>query len=251
MGFFSTFFGRRSADANEPGNVASPNAANKMSEPPADPPELAPAIAALQASQLDRAIDLATPYLDSNIPAIQADANRICALSYSHLDRYERAFPLWHRLFCLEESAHNALQLATSSVMCGELERGQAWFIKAHALNETSHETSPVSLRTNFIDALRLRGHFAEAFEHLQWLKALYEHLHITDSTFLYMRGVPFFSTFLEKSLPIAQQVLTGEALGAWYISIQAHLDDEGKEAINDLLQGAALGGPAQHPLPG
>ncbi|MBZ4074195.1 hypothetical protein J4N35_24445, partial [Escherichia fergusonii] len=86
-------------------------------------------------------------------------------------------------------SAHNALQLATTSVMCGELKRGEAWLMKFDEINEQTHEMSIVTARTQFISSLTQSGHMAEALPYLDWLRDVYAHVRITDSHFLYVRG--------------------------------------------------------------
>ncbi len=243
MGFFSRLFGRSPSSPSASRNDEHDSHADLVAEEtaPSDPPELIPAIAALKDNAFEKALEAALPYVEAESPAVRTDANRLCALSLSRLDRYEEAFAYWLNVFSREESVHNALQLATSSVMCDELERGKAWLAKADELNEKQREMSPVALRINFISALSRRGHFHDAFDHLQWMKTLYEQLHITDSTFLYLRNVPFFTAFLENSLPITKAVLSPEEAVRWYASMREHLDTDGQEEIDRLLHGGQL----------
>ena len=218
------------------------NASARDANPPPPPkddytssdivPELAPALEAYQQGQHEAAIAAAAPYADRH-----ADANRLCALAYSDMRRYPEAFPYWLALFEQEPSAHNALQLATTSVMCGELKRGEAWLMKFDEINEQTHEMSSVTARTQFISSLTQSGHVAEALPYLDWLRDVYAHVRITDSHFLYMRGIPFFPSFLANSLPILRANLPIEAIAQWYGELLGQLDEEGEEQLGQWLQ--------------
>ncbi|KVL97502.1 hypothetical protein [Burkholderia stagnalis] len=234
MGLLGKLFGKKSREAE----AAS---ASTSSEPPApqtppeaardEPdiaPELAPALAAFQAGRHEAAIAAAAPHAERI-----ADASRLCALAYSAMHRYPEAFPYWLSLFDKEPSAHNAVQLATTSVMCGEVKRGEAWLQKAAEVNHETHEQSDVTARTHFISALTQSGHFAEALPHLTWVRDVYGHVRITDSTFLYMRGIPFFSAFLENSLGILKATQPAEAVEAWYGALKGKLDDDGDAQLD------------------
>ena len=190
-------------------------------------PELAPALAAYQAGRHEAAIAGAAPHAER-----LADAARLCALAYSAMDRYPEAFQYWLALFDKEPSAHNAVQLATTSVMCGEVERGEAWMQKAAQVNHETREQSDVAACVNFISALMQSGHLHEALPHLAWMRDVYGQVRITDSTFLYMRGIPFFPTFLEKSLEVLKATQPADAIASWYGVLTGRLDEEGEAQL-------------------
>lgn len=233
MRFLKKLFGRNANDG-----------ARNTPQPPKDEsdaspdiaPELAPALEAYQQGQHEAAIAAAAPYANRH-----ADANRLCALAYSDMRRYPEAFPYWLALFEQEPSAHNALQLATSSVMCGELKRGEAWLTKFDEINEQTHQLPSVTARTQYISALKQSGHMAEALPYLVWLRDVYAHLHITDSHFLYMRGIPFFTSFLENSLPILKANLSDEAIVEWFGALSGQLDEDGEAQLGQWLQSLAI----------
>ncbi|MCT7318800.1 hypothetical protein N5I87_22490 [Ralstonia sp. CHL-2022] len=228
MGLLKKLFGRNAND-----RVANPAPPPKDDDTAPDiAPELAPALEAYQQGRHEAAIAAAAPYANRH-----ADANRLCALAYSDMRRYPEAFPYWLALFEREPSAHNALQLATTSVMCGELKRGKAWLMKFDEVNEQTHEMSSVTARTQFISSLTQSGHMAEALPYLVWLRDVYAHVRITDSHFLYMRGIPFFPSFLENSLPILKATLPAEAVAQWYSVLSGHLDEEGEVQLKQWVQ--------------
>ncbi|KAG8153303.1 hypothetical protein [Burkholderia catarinensis] len=232
MGLLGKLFGKKPRDEAVPAPTRSSDEAGEPDErddrnEPDIAPELAPALAALQAGRHEAAIAAAAPHAER-----LADAARLCALSYSAMHRYPEAFPYWLELFDKEPSAHNAVQLATTSVMCGEVERGEAWMQKAAEVNHDTHEQSDVAARVNFISALMQSGHLREALPHLAWVRDVYGHVRITDSTFLYMRGIPFFPSFLEKSLEILKATQSADAIAPWYGELEGKLDEEGEAQL-------------------
>ncbi|UTH76622.1 hypothetical protein [Chromobacterium sp. IIBBL 290-4] len=208
-------------------------------KPAGTPPQLAPAVAALQGEEWAAAVRLAQPYLEAKEPALRADAYRLCALATSRQGQWGTAFSCWLKLFELEPNAHNALQLASVSVMAGEIARGQAWMMKFDELNRQSREFSCAMAYANFASALAQAGHAAEALPYLTWLRELYRELKITDDMFLHQRGVPFFGAFLENSLPLLQTCLDDGELLAWYRAMLDDLDDAGRARLSGWLADA------------
>ncbi|MBN3855045.1 hypothetical protein G3N59_16810 [Paraburkholderia sp. Ac-20340] len=228
MSLLSKLFGKKSSAesndttrANTKKDTAQEDAADDIA------PELKPALEAFKAGRYDKAIAAATPYAGR-----LADASRLCAMSYSQTDRYPESFQHWLALFELEPTAHNAVQLASLSVMCGEVERGEAWLIKSSQINHETREQSDVTARTNFLSALVQRGYLVEALPHITWMRDAYAILSITDDTFLYLRGVPAFGMFLEKSLPILRGSQSREAIATWYGALKGKLDKDGEAQL-------------------
>ncbi|VWC18048.1 hypothetical protein [Burkholderia lata] len=243
MGLLGKLFGKKSRDeASSPAPSTHDAAEAGEQGAPREPdiaPELAPALAAFQAGRPKDAIAGALPHVE-RLP----DAARLCALAYSEMERYPEAFQYWLKLFEQEPSAHNAVQLATTSVMCGEVARGEAWLQKAAEVNHDTHEQSDAAARVNFISALMQSGHLREALPHLAWMRDVYAHVRITDSTFLYMRGIPFFSSFLEKSLEILKATQPAGAIVSWYGELEGKLDEEGAAQLAEWV-GQLKGQPA------
>jgi hypothetical protein len=119
----------------------------------------------------------------------------------------------------------------------GELKRGEAWLMKFDEINEQTHEMSSVTARTQFISSLTQSGHVAEALPYLDWLRDVYAHVRTTDSHFLYMRGIPFFPSFLENSLPILKANMRAEAVARRYGVLSEQLDEEGEAQLGQWLQ--------------
>lgn len=202
----------------------------------AAPPELADAIAHLQSDRFDAAHAAALPSTAAADAGLRADAHRLCALASSRLGRWQDALQHWQALYADEPTVHNALQLASTSVMAGDLAGGIAWLEKAEGMNAVLHDMPGVGMLTNFVTALAQAGRTAAAMPYLERIRAAYTELGITDATFLRMRGVPFFSAFLDNSYPIVQAELAPEAGRAWYASMAPHLDADGQAGLSAWL---------------
>lgn len=201
------------------------------------PPELAPAVALLQDEAYAEALAAASQHTDTARPAVRTDALRICALACSHLERWDEASRHWRALFDHESSAHNALQLATSSVMAGALATGIEWVEKAAALNATSAELPGLQIWTNFVTALGRAGQAQAAMPYLDKIRQVYADLGTTDPTFLHLRRVPFFSAFLDNSGPLVRAALDSEAGRRWYASLLPSLDENGRQELGAWLE--------------
>lgn len=196
------------------------------------PEELETALSHLHAERYDAVLATANPYVASDQLALRTDANRLCALASCSLAQWTDACRFWDTLFKDEPSAHNALQLATSSVMAGDVARGESWLERALAMNITSHEMPAVAIETNFVTALTNSGNMRAALPYLERIKELYVALKVTDPTFLFVRQVPRFDIFLDKSMPIVDASLQADQKRSWYESMMPHLDDRGQEEL-------------------
>jgi hypothetical protein len=206
------------------------------------PEELTAALDAMHAQHFTKALAAATPFCTAGEPGLRNDANRICALSASRLGQWRAAAGYWQALFAHESSSHNALQAATSLVMAGELAKGEQWFDNSLEISEEIADTALVHSYTNFISALQLSGNLKAALPYLEWLKQVYQGLTVTDPTFLTLRGVPFFISFLDKSAPTIEAAMDGAQARAWYSSMLPHIDQDGQDTLNAWLEQRAYG---------
>lgn len=218
-------------------------------KPSADinPPELKLALNHLEAGNYDAALISAAPYLAAEDARFSTDAIRLSALASSRTNQWDSALTFWRSLFDREATAHNALQVATASVMAGNVAQGEQWMHTAGRLNATSRDVPWMLIQTNFISALKNSGNAKLAMPYLQDVKAIYEDIHITDSMFLYLRGIPQFSSFLENSREIVTSVLSTNEASLWYESMLPHIDSKGG---TELMRWLENGMPALPPSP-
>jgi hypothetical protein len=211
----------------------------------ADADVLAPAIAHLQADRHAPALAAALPFAGAAEAPVRADANRVCALACSRLGRWRDAARSWQALFDDEPTTHNAMQVASSLVMAGDLAGGTGWFERAQTMNGVFADLPDIALLTNFVSALTQAGQMAAALPYVDAIRQVYVTLGVTDATFLSLRGVPFFSAFLDNSYPVIQSGLAPEEGRAWYAAMLPDLDARGQADLNAWLDtrfGASVG---------
>ena len=202
------------------------------SEESETPEELQPAVAALEEGRVEACLEAARPHVRSSTPSTQADAWRLCALAHSRLAQWTAAGHGFERLFALEPGTRNALQIATTAVMAQDLARGTHWFERAVEMNTSAQDMPPAKMRTTYLSALAQAGHYDACQEHLEWLAQGYSTMGITDSTFVWMRGFPFFSEFLSKSAELLLHVMPTEQLQQWYEAHLTGVDEAGRAAL-------------------
>ncbi|MBT0961443.1 hypothetical protein [Denitromonas iodatirespirans] len=222
------------AERTAPEEVTDDSAKSSMDRP--TPEALQPALAALQAGNSATALALAEGYRTHPDTHVSTDAVNLCALALSELKRWSEAYDAFLQLYERLPTAQNALQLATTSVMAGQLVRGQAWFDRAETINAQAREMPAPRLRTAFLSALEQAGEFEACEPHLAWLRSCYSTVSSTDSQILWNYGLPFFPEFLRKSLPLLRSHLDDAQLHAWYGVIRPQLDADGQRAIDEHL---------------
>ncbi len=227
-----------------------PQAAAKDEDPdrPAAP-ELAPALAFLQDGAYEQACTAAAAQLNSNDPAVQADALRICALACSGLERWSEARYYWQALFDHEPTAHNALQAATTSVMAGATAQGVDWVEQAAELNLLSRELPMLQVWIGFVTALGRVGQERAALPYLEKIRQVYAELGTTDATVLYAQRIPFFGAFLDNTRPLVRAALDDEQGRRWYAALLPSLDAGGKQELNAWLDEAFGESACQQPM--
>jgi hypothetical protein len=198
--------------------------------------DLKPALDALRDGHFAEALAAALPYAEAAEVRTRSDALRVCAISCSSQARWHDAAAYWERLFACEASGHNALQVATSKVMAGELADGEEWVEQAKKLSAASADVGAFLIHTNFITALKQNGYLRAAMPYLDWVKQGYETLHSTDATFLTMQDVPFFEVFLEQSETIVDASMDRAQAHAWYASMLPHIDQGGQALLEAWL---------------
>jgi tetratricopeptide (TPR) repeat protein len=213
--------------ASAPGHedVADPN-----------PPELVNAIAHLEAGRYTEALDGASPHVTSSESGLRTDARRLCALAFSRLGRWEEALHNWEALFEDEPTAHNALQVATSSAMVADVAKGGTWIEKAMSMNGISGELPHLLILTNFVTALTRAGQLEAVMPYLDKIRQAYIDVGRTDPTILYLHRMPLFDVFLNQSGAIVRSELNPEQGRNWYLAMLPHLDESGKAELTEWV---------------
>lgn len=205
----------------------------KQREPEPLPAELEAAYSAMQSDNFAAALAMARAHCMHPVDNVRADAYRLCALSLSRMERWGEAFADYHELFEMEPSAFNALQLASTSVMDGQLLRAEAWFDRANEINRQTTELPPPRLRTNYLSALEQAGELGACRPHLDWLANGYRAMQPLDSHRLWMADMPQLGEFLQRSRQLLSESMSASELRGWYGALREDLDEDARALID------------------
>lgn len=195
------------------------------------------AIALYQSGNLLDAFNQAKQLTSTHNEALNTDAIRLCALSSAALSNWNVFYPYWRQLFeQYEPTAHNAAQVASVLVKCQKVNEAEIWFQKALNLASDDKDFIVPQAIVNFVSALQQENYLKQTLPYLEQLKSAYEAYHVTDSHFLYMRGMPFFSVFLDNTYATIKAVMPYEQAKHWYSSMYEYMDDQGQSLLNELL---------------
>lgn len=161
------------------------------------------------------------------------------ALAYFHTEEYKKSTELFEHICQNSNNPVDWFNLCTSAIMNNDTQKGLEALNTAVNLNK-ERETNGEGIPTPFMylyatHALKDSEEFDLAFEQLNKLGEIYKVFSITDDTFLYMRGVPFFSEFVS----LAEAVLPKQNLvdpKSWIASISSRLDIEGQKTLSKLF---------------
>ena len=201
------------------------------------PPVLAAALEHLQAERHADALAAASAHVSSGDAAVRTEALRLCALACTRLSRWDEATQFFTSLFDDETTSHNALQIATSSVMAGALPAGLRWMEQAAVLNAESNEAPHMTMLISFVTALKHAGQEAAALPFIEQIREAYTDIGSTDPTVLYANSMPFFGAFLSNSLPFVRASLTPEQGRHWYAAMLPSLDPAGTAALSEWME--------------
>lgn len=160
------------------------------------------------------------------------------ALSYFHTENYTKSTELFTTLCNNSIDPIMWFNLCTSCILNNQELKGIDALNKAIRLNRET-KTNGEGMPTPFMllyatKALIDAEKYNLAFNQLNELAEVYGSLSITDSTFLYMRGVPFFDEFAKLCKAILPKQTVTDAK-EWIDYISRRLDEGGKNELLNL----------------
>lgn len=192
----------------------------------------------LQNEKYEEVISEAKKLLGHKPALIVKDANKLMGMSLFRQAKYQEALPYFQKATEYNPEINDWFNVITSGTLSKNVEVGRNAFDKAVQLQlDSGHKEQPSIpfMRQYYACALRDIGEYELALEQINELRQIYEQLKITDTTFVYIRGVPFLS----HTMDVAMDVFNG--LGAsfdakeWIDSFSSKLDEEGQEYLNEV----------------
>ncbi|XOV91786.1 MAG: hypothetical protein ACFHWX_16430 [Bacteroidota bacterium] len=214
------------------------------SEPPKEPPiskfpELEDAWQHFKKEEFEQSIEKASKSLNSSKLKIKNEANKLIALSNFRLGDYGTSRIIFKELVVNSKNPDDWFNLVTSATLNNEIELGKQAFDKAIELyrkNGKKDNLSVPSMMFYYMQCLKDIKCYDLAFEQLDGLRKIYTDLKITDSTFLYLRGVPFF----EHSIDASEEILINldpQIVKDWLTQFKKSVDDDGQQYLAEFEQ--------------
>jgi tetratricopeptide (TPR) repeat protein len=186
----------------------------------------------------DKAISLARPFLESSDDELRIQARRHTALSLFRKNNYSQALSLFRELAENSNEAGEWFNVVTSATLAGDIAGGEDAFEKAVKCQEVagySQQPSVPFMRHWYACALQDRKEYAKALHQIEELRTIYEQLKITDDTFVYIRGVPFFSHTMNVAVDVFRGLGSSFNAIGWIEAFARKLDEEGQTYLAEV----------------
>lgn len=201
-------------------------------------PLLEPAQEKFKAEDFKAARELAAAYTEDPRPRLSREARKLVALSLFREGRYAESSALFEKLADGSNLPSDWFNLTTASTLGGDVKKGSASFDNAvsyYKHHGKQEDLSIPNMTFYYMQCLKDVGQFERAFEQLKYLGNIYRELVITDSTFLWLRGVPFFEHTIDAAKGILSQIDSSVAR-LWVESLREKVDGDGKSYLSKVL---------------
>lgn len=150
----------------------------------------------------------AEKYIATHANADRTNANKLIGLASFRLMNYAKSEKIFVALAHESDSFDDWFNVLTSSTMNKNIDLSEIAFEKVLKSYTDSSEQKGASLPQVYLyymQALRDVKEYEKALHQFSQLLKYYMQVHITDSTFLYMRGIPFFEHAIDASKKILE----------------------------------------------
>lgn len=198
-------------------------------------PELEDAAMLLSEGKFAEAAEKAMLFSDTEEGRTANEAKNILGLANFNMGKYADAAGYF---IPVAESRNDVLSwfnVMTSATMSGDIQKGEEAYQKVMELEARYGNELPPGvpmIRYYYANALNDSGQYEKALAQLDELKNIYMRLKITDDTFLFMRGVPYFSMVLELAGKVFNGMQKSPEINAWLQELEQEVDEYGREAI-------------------
>lgn len=187
--------------------------------------------------KFEKSIERAEKYLNDPNTKIVLEAKKVIGLSLFRQTKYSESELIFQEISEQSENPDDWFNLTTSATLNKNVELSERAFYKSIELYKqkgTQENLSIPNMHYYYMQGLRDIGEFEKSFLHFKKMKEFYSKFVITDSTFLYMRGMPFFEHFLESSKLILKNI-NSENVKKELTNLKSKVDEYGKESVTEL----------------
>lgn len=192
----------------------------------------------LQGEKYDEVILGAGKLLEHKHAQTTKDACKLIGLSLFRQGKYQEALPYFKRVTEYNPDVGDWFNVVTAGTLSNNLEIGRNAFEKAVQQQlDNGHKEQPSIpfMRKYYACALRDIGEFSLALEQINELRKIYEQLKITDTTFVYIRGVPFLSHTMDVAVDVFNGLGSSFNANEWIENFSSKLDKEGQAYLSEV----------------
>lgn len=189
----------------------------------------------LKAEQYEKVILGAENLLNHKSIYVVKDAAKLMGNSYFRQAKYQESLPYFQTATNHNAEINDWFNVITSATLSNNIEIGRDAFEQAIKIKRPSEEQLSIPMIYQYYAcALRDVGENSLALEQINNLREIYEQLKITDSTFLYIRGVPFLSHTMDVAVDVFKGLGASFDSEKWIDNFSAKLDEEGQEYLKE-----------------
>jgi len=192
----------------------------------------------LKNEKYEEVILQAKKLLKHKTEAIAKDANKLIGMAQFRQAKYQEALLHFLRATEYNPELNDWFNVITSATLSKNIKVGRNAFDKAVELQlDSGHKEQPSIpfMRQYYACALRDIGEYDLALEQINELRQIYEQLKITDTTFVYIRGVPFLSHTMDVAVDVFNGLGANFDAQEWIDSFSSKLDDEGQAYLKKV----------------
>jgi len=177
-------------------------------------------------------------YVNHKNKKLRQESVHLKAISNFHLENYKEASKYFEALSNETKSINDIFNVVTSSTMAGFIEKGEKYikiiensnFSKMFTFNR---KHPPIHFMYFYYSkALLDQKEYTRSYEQISKLCEIYISLKITDDTFLYIRGVPFFHETIDTLKEIYINQNGKMKMRSLLKRMLENVDDDGKKYI-------------------
>jgi hypothetical protein len=189
--------------------------------------------------KFDDVIKEADNLINANDAVTKNEALKLKGLSYFRQGKYDLSEKIFTELSAKSTNPNDWFNVITSAALNKNFELSDKALektIEYYSENGTENDLPTPQVFYYYMLALRDVKEYQKAFVQLEKLKDIYCKLVITDATFLYIRGVPFFEDAISAGKEILENIDKDQAQ-KFLAELHGRLDDEGKDYIDKFEQ--------------
>jgi tetratricopeptide (TPR) repeat protein len=192
----------------------------------------------LQNEKYEEVITEAKKLVGHKSAPIAKDVNKLLGMALFKQAKYKEALPYFQKATEYSPEITDWFNVITSGTLSKNIEVGRNAFDKAVQMQlDAGHRGQPSIpfMRQYYACALRDIGEYDLALEQINELRQIYEQLQITDTTFVYIRGVPFLSHTMDVAVDVFNGLGASFDAQEWIDNFSSKLDAEGQEFLNEV----------------